>query len=107
MTRESQGSSGGLAGLLRWGSVPGSPEEARAFLQRRVSIAMGVAAVLWGIGAALAIPLAFISRPQDAMGGVNTARNVVHLGTSVALIGMWLLTRRGRRSLSMLAVIDV
>ena len=90
----------------RWGTVPGSPEEARAFLQRRIAIALGKAALLWGVGAALAIPLAFISRPQDASGGVNTARNLTHIGMTVALLVMWLITRRGRLSLSLLSAID-
>jgi serine/threonine-protein kinase len=104
---ESSESTVGLARLLRWGSVPASSEEARAFLQRRVAISIGVLALLWAIGAALAIPLAFATDPEGAFGGMNTVRNAVHVGGALLLAALWLAVRRGRWSARRLAAVDV
>ncbi len=55
-----------LASLFRWGSVPGSPGEVRAYLERRVTIYLGFAAAFWGAAWLLtlvsAIPFAGNSR---------------------------------------------
>jgi eukaryotic-like serine/threonine-protein kinase len=96
----------GLAALFRWGSVPGTPEEVRAFLQRRVSIYLGFATLLWGAGALVSSTMILLQE-RDALSGANAVRTALHFLAPALMAVMWAVCRRGRRSLSWLTTAEL
>ena len=95
-----------MASLFRLGTVPGSPEEARAFLQARVRTYLGFMALLWSIAGILGTALAVQASPAQAFAGLNGLRTSGHLLGAGSLVLLFLATRR-RRSVAMLAGIDL
>lgn len=95
-----------LASLFRLGSVPGSPEEARAFVQARVRTYLGFMALLWSIAGILATVLAGVVNHENVFAGLNAIRTGGHvLGAAILVLLFVSLTRR--RSSAALAGIDL
>ena len=96
-----------LASLFRWGSVPGSPGEVRAYLQRRVTIYLGFASAFWSAAWVLTTLLSLLTRPEDVLTGLHTGRTVIHLAMSVIITALWWTMRRKERSARWLIVADL
>jgi serine/threonine-protein kinase len=96
-----------LISLFRWASVPGSPEEVRAFLQRRARIYLGFSAVFWTVAWVVTTLLTLLTRAEDALVGSGATRMVLHLGWALVFGGLWWAARRGERSMRWLMVVDL
>jgi len=96
-----------LVSLFRWGSVPGSPSEVRAYLQRRVTIYLGFAAAFWGAAWLLATLVGLITQPEDVLGADHLWRTLSHLSMTFALAGLWWALKRKERSTRWLIVMDL
>jgi eukaryotic-like serine/threonine-protein kinase len=93
--------------LFRLGSVPGDPEDARAFIGRRVSLFLGFSCFMWGFAWVISIVIDLATRPElVALHGLNGARLVLHLLIVLGLVGAWLFTRERELSLRTLAILD-
>jgi serine/threonine-protein kinase len=91
--------------LFGFGSVPGSPAEARAFLQRRVALYTGMALGLWGLATLVD---AFIRVPRLFLPGKSFFGPILGLEVLCTLLlgGLYLGTRRGERPLGFLHAVD-
>ena len=96
-----------LASLFHWGSVPGSPSEVRAYLQRRVTTYLGAVSSIWGAAWVLGTLLGMLTRPEDVIGGVHAARTAAHLFMVVAMTALWRAAKRKERSTRWLINVDV
>jgi len=96
MSERSPSETFSVARLFRLGSVPGSPDEIRAFVQRRITTFIGFCLAILGLTFALVTALGFITNPADVTEGVNGVRSLVHLVAAIALSGL-LWAVRGRR----------
>ncbi|HET9954181.1 MAG TPA: serine/threonine-protein kinase, partial [Polyangiaceae bacterium] len=93
--------------LFRLGSVPGDPEDVRAFIGRRVSSFLGFSCFMWGFAWVIAIFIDALTRPDlIALSGLNGLRLVMHLLVVLALLAAWVSTRRRDLSLRALAALD-
>ena len=96
-----------IASLFRWGSVPGSPAEVRAYLQRRVTIYLGFAAAFWGVAWLLAMIVGLATQPEDVLGQDHLRRTVGHLSMTLLLAGLWRALKSKPRSTRFLVVVDL
>jgi eukaryotic-like serine/threonine-protein kinase len=96
-----------LVSLFRWGSVPGSPSEVRAYLQRRVMIYLGFAAAFWGAAWVLATLVGLLTQPEDILGKDHVLRTASHLPMTLILAGLWWALRRKERSTRWLIIVDL
>ena len=96
-----------LGSLFRWGSVPGSPSEVRAYLQRRVTIYLGFTAAFWGAAWVLATLVGLLTQPEDILGMDHLLRTASHLPMTFALAGLWWALKRKQRSALWLNVVDL
>lgn len=91
--------------LFGFGSVPGSPAEARAFLQRRVTLYIGLALGLWTIGTGFDAALRVL--PPLGMGDASFGDVPrMQLAGTVLLAVSFLAARRGERSTGFLHAVD-
>lgn len=98
-----------MNGVSRWlgfGMVPGTDEEAHRFLERRLTILLGLMFALWGYACVdNTIDVLLVQRRglAEALGG----RLAVMQFAGASLLGaLWWLTRRGGRSRAFLHVAD-
>jgi predicted Ser/Thr protein kinase len=96
-----------LVSLFRWGSVPGSPSEVRAYLQGRVTIYLGFAAAFWGVAWLLATLVGLLTQPEDILGMDHLLRTASHLPMTLALAGLWWALKRKQRSKRWLITVDL
>jgi hypothetical protein len=96
-----------LASLFRWASVPGSPEEVRAFLQRRIGIYLGFTAAFWAAAWFMTTLLSLLTRPEETFQGPGAVRVAIHLGMAVGLGTLWWAARRRERSMKWLMIADL
>jgi hypothetical protein len=96
-----------LASLFRWASVPGSPEEVRAFLQRRIRIYLGFTSIFWGSAWLITTLLSLLTRAEETLVGPGATRMALHLGMAIALGVLWWAARRGQRSTRWLMIVDL
>jgi len=93
-----------FAEVLGFVSVPGSPEEVRALLQRRVALTLALTSVLWLV----MLVLDFLTQVTSHQGW--SAAGHVRTGTyafMALLLGtVWLVCRRGSHRLPILGTID-
>jgi serine/threonine-protein kinase len=96
--------------LSRWwaavgfASVPGAPQEARAFVQRRIALYLGFMCAVWTAGWLGSFVLSWSSgTPSDILRRPEPA---IHLGTCAVLFGLWLLLRRKNLGDFWLNVVD-
>src|SRR5687768_13281254 len=91
--------------LLRLGSVPGDPTEARAFVQRRVRIYLGVVLGIWTGVFVLdrIITLAFTGR---LFWGQNVSA-WLHCAIVVGLAALYGVASRGERSMVTMGVVEL
>ncbi len=92
---------------VRFSSVPHGSEEARAFLQKRIAL---FGRTLFILCLLLFLMVGLLNEVLLLEGWSSwsvSAWNPFHLATTVALATVWLVCRRGRRSLRVLGVIDV
>lgn len=85
-------------------TTPGDPEEARAFLQRRISFFVGVCFLLW-MSIGVSSELAALSLPAGQKPLAHLPTLLHHLG-SLALGCCWWLVRRGERGRLLLNAVD-
>ncbi|HKO53263.1 MAG TPA: serine/threonine-protein kinase [Polyangiaceae bacterium] len=107
MSKASGSTRPSLVSLFRWGSVPGSPSEVRAYLQRRVTIYLGFAAAFWGAAWLLATLVGLLTQPEDILGADHLLRTASHLPMTLALAGLWWALKRKERSTRWLIVADL
>ncbi len=94
----------------RLGAVPSSPEEMRAFLQRRITFMFGLASALWIVTWLIDQTLCHFMGAefwQHSPAHLDTAHLYVHLGTGVGLALLSLVLSRvalGRRALGVVEV---
>jgi serine/threonine-protein kinase len=96
-----------IASLFRLGSVPGSPEEARSFVQARVRTYLGFMAMLWSVAGILATVLAAGISHEHAFSGLSGLRSAGHAVGGLAMVLLFLYVARRRRSTATLARIDL
>lgn len=93
--------------LLGLGSLPGDQREARAFLQRRVSLFYGaMAAIGWGFFL-LSLVIMLVYMPARVGQWLGRAPRIFHVVSASFSLGTWLYTRRGERSTRALGAIDL
>jgi serine/threonine-protein kinase len=103
----SRGSRFSLSSILSLGTVPGSPEEVRAFQQRRLSLFVGGAAALWGFGLVLdTLAAVLVGTVREFSTRFGVAEFWLHVGSTLALTLLFLFLRSGRRASSTLNVVD-
>ena len=102
MTRRSSSQSRWFAKALGFGSVPGSPTEVRAFLQRRVSLYLALMCALWLVMLALDTVARFATQAPHH-GHLPTA---VYASIALLLGSLWLVSRRGSHRLPILGTLD-
>lgn len=93
----------------RLGSVPASPDGARAFLQRRIVFMFGLAGALWLVTWVIDRVLCQILGSQFWEHGeqMEMRHVALHLGVGVALVAGALLLRRVQLSMRALSVVEV
>jgi eukaryotic-like serine/threonine-protein kinase len=96
-----------LASLFRWASVPGSPSEVRAYLQRRVTIYLGFVATFWAAAWLLATLVGLLTQPEDILAREHLWRTASHLPMTLGLAGLWWALKRKDRSRRWLIVVDL
>jgi serine/threonine-protein kinase len=96
-----------VASLFRLGSVPGSPEEVRSFVQARLRTYLGFMAVLWSIAGSLGTVLSGVVSLEHTFTGVNALRSGGHVLGAASMIVLFACVTRGRRSSTALAAIDL
>ena len=96
-----------LASLLRASSLPGAPEERRAFMQQRVAIYFGANTLVWAVGAFGIIVLALLSRSDDVFAGESGVFMGLVMLIPLSWGALWLGARRGQPSLRRLALADL
>jgi serine/threonine-protein kinase len=106
MTRHSSSQTRWFAKALGFGSVPGSPEEVRAFLQLRVSLFLALMGALWLIMLALDAVARFTTPVPLAEAATDHARVIAYALLAVALGLLWLVSRRGSHGLPILGTLD-
>jgi eukaryotic-like serine/threonine-protein kinase len=89
---------------LGLGRLPGDPEEARALLQRRLAAFVGFLALLWVLVSVTGYVSAALYKPEWLTKSVWAG--IIHNGATVALVMVWLVLRRGKRSTRTLGVLD-
>ncbi|MEI9952332.1 MAG: hypothetical protein WDO74_25940 [Pseudomonadota bacterium] len=87
--------------------MPGSPGEVPRYLQRRMTIYLGFASVLWGAAWLLATSVELLTDPEEALGSDHLWRTLSHLTMTLALAGLWWASRRQERSARWLVVADL
>src|SRR5688572_25628586 len=92
-----------LASLFSWGSVPGSPAEVRAFLQRRISIYLVFTSAFWAAALLLATLLTVLTRPEQLSAKITA----LLLAMVLALAALWWFGRRKERSTRWLFIADL
>jgi hypothetical protein len=98
---------GASSSLVRFGSVPSDPGQAQAFLQQRLTRAVGFTCVIWTalLFLAPAFEYLFPASGQRIRGG--PAELWTHLTAATMVAGLWVYLRRARPSVERLNVIDV
>jgi serine/threonine-protein kinase len=96
-----------IASLFRWGSVPGSPAEVRAYLQRRVAIYLGFAAAFWGAAWLLATIVGLVTQPEDVLGKDHLWRTMGHFTMTLIIAVLWWALKRKERSTRWLIIADL
>jgi eukaryotic-like serine/threonine-protein kinase len=76
----------------------GHSEEGREFLQRRVSLYLGLVSLLWVAVGVASVASAWLFWPAIFEAPQAELSGIVHYGGSLGLIVCWLLSRRGRQS---------
>ena len=97
----------GLVSLFSWGSMPGSPEEVRGFLQRRMMVYLGFVAAFWAIAWLITTLLTLVTRPADVLSGISALRVGLHLGSVVVMVLLWWAARRKQHSQRWLIGVDL
>jgi hypothetical protein len=87
-----------VARWFRLGSVPGSPDEVREFVQRRITTFLGFCLSILALTFALVTGLGFITDPREVTDGANGVRSLVHLAAGLTLGGLLWFVRRRRFS---------
>src|SRR5688572_3649855 len=90
-----------FAALFSWGSVPGSPAEVRAFLQRRIAIYLAFTSAFWASALLLATLLTALTRPEQASAKITA----LLLSMVLALAAMWWFARQKERSTRWLFIV--
>jgi eukaryotic-like serine/threonine-protein kinase len=101
-----QSSRPSLASLFGWGRVPGSPEEVRAFLQRRLTTYLGFMTVLHALAGTVGFGMTLISLRGEAFRGGFWIRHLIAELTPLVLLVLWLSARRRPRSMTWLGAVD-
>ena len=91
--------------LLRLGSVPGDPSEARAFVQRRVRTYLGIVLGIWAAMFLLDRTLSLAFTGVLFYGA--TMSTAVHAGIIATLAGLYLCTRYGELSVVALGYFEL
>ncbi len=97
----------GLSSLFRLGSVPGSPEEVRSFVARRIGVFLAASAVHWGGVSLLILPTLLLTRPEDALLPDNRYRSAFLIVLALAFASLPYLLRRVELGLTRLAAVDI
>jgi eukaryotic-like serine/threonine-protein kinase len=96
-----------LASLFSWGSMPGSPEEVRGFLQRRIMVYLGFVAAFWAVAWLVTTLLTLATRPAEVMTRISALRVSLHFGSVVVMMLLWWAARRKQRSQRWLIGVDL
>jgi eukaryotic-like serine/threonine-protein kinase len=97
----------GLSSILSLGLVPGSPEEVRAFQQRRLSLFVGGVCALWAFALALdTIAALIVGIPREFDSRFAIPEFWLHAGATIALGLLFLFLRSGARKSTTLNVVD-
>jgi len=91
--------------LLRVGSVPGDPSEARAFVQRRVRIYLAVVLAIWTGVFLLDRAITFGFTGRFFWGAAETSW--YHGGIIVLLAALWAFTARGPRAMPTMGLVEL
>lgn len=91
--------------LVRLGSVPGDPVEARAFMQRRVRLYLAVALAIWS-GVFTLDRLITFAFTGDLIYGSGRS-TLVHAAITIVLALLYVLSRSGELSVVALANVDI
>jgi eukaryotic-like serine/threonine-protein kinase len=97
----------GLMSLFSWGSMPGSPEEVRGFLQRRIMVYLGFVAAFWAVAWLITTLLTLVTRPAEVLTGMGALRVSLHFGSVVVMALLWRAARRKQRSQRWLISVDL
>ena len=91
---------------LGLGSVPGDPEESRAFLQKRIVFFIGMVGLLWLLIAVTSIGSAALFMPSALTEGNAGRGGIAHTVGTLGLLVCWFICRRLKLSISVLGVLD-
>jgi serine/threonine-protein kinase len=105
-SRLMKGMRGTWSRILSLGSVPGSPEETRAFLQRRISLFFAANGAIGWTLYVVSMGLRFAWREEFALPELLSPLRLLHLGLNLFVTGAFLATRRGARSMRTLNLLD-